>query len=471
MLVPVKDAPLLGTDYRHVSGRDPHSFARLPGGFLPEPGTLQHLALKGLAKNWDETSVYYMWYLAELPGWLKEALLCYIACYSPKGISLSSLTTLMLDDGRIPAATNSEDVTRLDLARSSVAGRFNMLDLAEYLLNKPTEASPLHSPSSSFSASNSSLSSASGFSTITPYSRVPDSWDEDSPPPNKMARNGDLIGFIAPCPTLRFPFLTHLSLAYSPNSDWSGLIELSPALRTLTHLSLAGWSQPTGNMFRRPELHELCPKAVGGSCRESCRVVAHDRTSRQIGMFCLRRLSRTLICLKWLDLEGCDWIWMLEPGPPTRQSVARKLDWPERSGEENGIDWCGGWRGLETINRTPTGRTKVPWESIRKYQALFDSREARLKEAQATGMTRNEASALRMLPEAKFRADNDIHLWWAKEREALEVERRIRQRRNALGLKGIFFENGIPPEERALVEKVVNKWEFATDAGVYLPPL
>lgn len=138
---------------------------------------------------------------------------------------------------------------------------------------------------------------------------------------------------IAPSPTLRFyTSLKHLSLAHPQTSDWKGLLSASTYLTTLTHLSLAYWPIPTqtpqsltnNTRIKHPMLQNVS-MAWGGTDMYS---VFENDWSESAGL--LKRLSRNLICLEWIDFEGCG-------------------EWTNALIHEDGPEWNGGWRGINFI--------------------------------------------------------------------------------------------------------------------------
>ncbi|KAI4177188.1 MAG: hypothetical protein LQ343_000671 [Gyalolechia ehrenbergii] len=117
---------------------------------------------------------------------------------------------------------------------------------------------------------------------------------------------GSSISFEDLTRSFTFPFLTHLCLAH-PGTEafsWPAFLTFAEKIPHLTHLSLAYWP---------------LPKAV---------TAASD-----LALHSLRRLSKALTKLQYLDVEGCN-IQLLAP----------------IYGLDRGPDWTGGWMHLHSLN-------------------------------------------------------------------------------------------------------------------------
>lgn len=303
---PTEDDETLITSYREMTERLDH----LPGISVPRPGSLSHMTMKSLAKNWDWHTHYDQYHLATLPASMKSSLLSYISVYgSGNGVSIENLRTLFATESEVPGATASDDVTRLDLSYSATRS-IPLKQLQRYL-------------------SGASFTSSTSSDQVKPPSSVEeDSWEAyvDKLP--------------ASLSTTPFPYLTHLSLS-SPGrqASWSELLSVLGHVATITHLSLARWPVPT---LRGPfksqttsRLLAITPFAqlhaiIGTQYLESKYIEIPSSEAADV----LRRLSKATYCLKWLDLEDChDW----------QSALAYK------SAGQCGPDWTGAWRGLETV--------------------------------------------------------------------------------------------------------------------------
>ena len=308
----------------HTHGPVPRAIGSLPGLRLPSEGSLLHLALKGLAQQWDFHKEYDQFYLATLPVRRKEAILSYITIYNPQSIDCQSIELLFLDETKLADATGSESLTHLDLA-SCLGHGIKPKNLKEVILKLDYG-----------SESQTGLSAA----------EVPESWDTPSLPNT-------------PALSLRFPALTHLSLSHPAAPSWKHFLAIAPYLATLTHLSLAHWPTPSLTPNSTTAYLETPNGEVnyGGSNFYS---VFDGDLSEAASV--LRRLSKATYCLQWLDITGCS-------------------DWVQALGRKDGPDWCGGWRKLETVR---VGQGWIPhclekedsgWRQVVEA-AVFDNGEA-----------------------------------------------------------------------------------------------
>ncbi|KAJ3578221.1 hypothetical protein NPX13_g2349 [Xylaria arbuscula] len=163
--------------------------------------------------------------------------------------------------------------------------------------------------------------------TIVPAEDVvQDSWDLPAP----SAAPVDLL-----------PNLTHLSLAIDPSSapsvSWKRLLSVAGKLSQLTQLSLAGWPEPslTPNAKFAKMTSDTTGRSVqyGGTGPYSHNL-DQDWTE---AILVLKRLSRLIYGLEYLDLTGCsDWIRALRE---------------ESDGEfrVDFVDWVGDWGKITTL--------------------------------------------------------------------------------------------------------------------------
>ena len=355
--------------------------SNLPGGRFPPEGTLQHTILKVMASNWKWHLEYDHRYLADLPVKMKETLLSYIAIYGyedqaskqaggsrlqleAETVVLSSSLRLLFprpsDEGAIVEDSTKEasEVVRLDFGNAlGVSSTMRRLAKVLFLTHLDEQAIQAHQASA-----------------------IPDSWDDDearlakpwtehdggrspqssAPLPENPVRNfphhqasqspqgsnthpgGPFQPPMTPSPkVVRFPNLVHLSLALPPAASftpdattaatWPDLLQLASSLPKLTSLSLANWPRPTltpraSNTYstiKNPVSGSLPGIPYGGSNMYS----SFDDDWTEAGNI-LKRLSRHLYCLKWLDLTGIDWHRALTPDT---------------------AEWNGAWRGIEYI--------------------------------------------------------------------------------------------------------------------------
>jgi hypothetical protein len=209
------------------------------------------------------------------------------------------------DFEELDPSTANEDIVHLDLTASLGRG-LKIRELSEFLF--PT---------------------ASAKSPHPTHSELQESWDT---PASQAARS------TMPRPLL--PNITHLSLAINPKHasaiSWRHLLSFSTHFPTLTHLSLAYWPEPS-----------LTPNAklasfVVASGTGSSRTVQYGGTgpySHSLdddwseAVLVLRRLSKSLYGLEWLDLTGCGaWATAL-------MAVV----------ERDFVDWTGDWGKINTV--------------------------------------------------------------------------------------------------------------------------
>ncbi|KAI9800015.1 MAG: hypothetical protein M1833_003544 [Piccolia ochrophora] len=289
-----------------------HNTAPLPDMTLPSKTSLQHMALKRMAEDWDFHRHYDQHYLAALTPQLKSLLLWYISFYGPEdGVAFDGLKVLFRPSTEVQDATSNDEITHLDL--SGAIARSVTLRQLEFFLSPPPPF-PI--------------------ADTTPVSdSPPDDWSNPT--------NAPLLA----SPTTLLPSLTHLSLSFPhPSSSWSRLLALKPHLATLTHLSLAHWPIPTLTPNSKTT---TITTTSSSSPSTTIRYGGSDYYSASEGDWAeaagiLRRLSRATYCLTWLDVSGCaDW-W-------------DALGW-KVAGE--GADWTGAWRGLRIVRMSMGGQRR-----------------------------------------------------------------------------------------------------------------
>ncbi|KIW29997.1 uncharacterized protein PV07_05778 [Cladophialophora immunda] len=324
-------AAALASDADTGNGRIQVRSSNLPDGAFPSATSLQHLLLKNMACNWEWHAENDRDYFEYLPVSLREKLLSYIAVYSEE-ITSNPLRILFLNE------TSSEDraeVRRLDL--SNALGAWTTLkQLERDLLVKNAVPARIETVTDTRAG------------TLDP---TPDSWDADADS-NAVAAVTPTISSL-PKTVHNFGNLKHLSLAISPSSvkaaSWASLLSLASELNTLTSLSLAYWPQPTftPNAASTRALIDI-PGSRSVVYGGSDFYTSFDNDWREAAGI-LRTLSRSLYCLKWLDLTGCgDWFAALEWTPPrTGLFFSHSSSPPNR--EKVGPEWNSGWRGLETL--------------------------------------------------------------------------------------------------------------------------
>jgi len=180
---------------------------------------------------------------------------------------------------------------------------------------------------------------------------IPDSWDSENDADDAdmagqpsqellMSTGGQALHNASPSSkVLRFPNLIHLSLALTQTTrasllnqslaaTWSDLLEVASCMPKLSSLSLAYWPRPTltpvaamtYSTIKNPVSGSLPGVTYGGSDMYS----SHDGDWTEAANI-LKRLSRHLYCLQWLDLTGCDWHGALMKAGPEWNGAWRQL--------------------------------------------------------------------------------------------------------------------------------------------------
>ena len=307
-LVDSRHAPSSEPSISYQGHRIQINNSRLPGDTFPRERSLLHMLLKELAVNWEWHAEYDGIYLATLPTYIKQSLLSYISVYSD-GVRTNPLRLLFLVEDDVES---QKEITRLDLT-AAVGMWATTKQLTKDLTNRDI----------GYSTQNGDSAISNAF--------VPTSWDDEEEQRLAIAPSVSSSG-------MAFKNLRHLSLALSPGSSasWQGLIRLATGISTITSLSLAYWPQPTytpraaaTRAVFRPASN--MPSVVyGGSNVYS----AMDNDWREAAGI-LRSLSRTLYCLKWLDLTGCgEWF--------------EALMWQPNGGTA-GPEWNGSWRSIDRL--------------------------------------------------------------------------------------------------------------------------
>lgn len=295
------------------------------------------MVLRRMVLHWEWQKEYCQYHLYELPTKLRIALVVYLVTYTREGVSLRDLQAILLPPPDVPEY--QEDPS---LAPSVVNEYFHYLDLSGSIGRslKLRELTDFLFPP-------------------RPESVEPqESWED--------ATEESLAGI--PRPLL--PKLTHLSLALSPTSSssssspsgdgaagtsatvsWRHLLALAAHLPGLTHLSLAFWPEPSLTPNARlatvvsPQTGRAIPYGGTGPYSHSL----DEDWAEQV--LILRRLSRSLYGLEYLDLTGCgEWFPAL---------------WAS-AGEGDIVDWCGAWGKVETLVMFPGYRLREDADAAEK---------------------------------------------------------------------------------------------------------
>jgi hypothetical protein len=345
----------------------------LPGGYFPPERSLQHIILKSMASNLDWHIEYDSIYLTRLPVRLKQTLLSYIGIYGCTEAERSSENNLMRRARRLPVAEHTlqylfgedpELSTELDVQDESqeVTG----LDLAGLLGYASSTKNLFKTLSKSERVSKSDAAQQKPDET-------PDSWDLAAVDQRLLLALTD-SRLDKPIAGPRFMNLARLSLSLSGVADplrlgptWRDLLALAPHLSRLSFLSLAYWPTPTltphaaktYSILKNPISASIPGVSYGGS---NMYTSMDGEWAEAAGL--LRRLSRELYCLQWLDLTGCG-------------------EWFNALLVDGSAEWNQAWRGVEYLGlevgwvpvRPEEEMAPCPLPSIGE-QATHDSEEA-----------------------------------------------------------------------------------------------
>lgn len=280
-----------------TSTREKHSFRislqHLPGVVKwPVKNSLMDMTLDHIARHWHFHKKFDADYVSTLPTDIRSLLLSYIAAIGPKnGLNVKDFRRILRPGSDVLDFSGNSDLDRLDLSGS-------MFHEALFKEVEELTVSPLDSEE--------------------PLDQ--DDWNEFGSPFIKQ-------------PSYKIENLRYLSLAHPSSSSnlWADLLQLAPHLPTLTHLSLAGWSTPdlTPNSRTASMISSITRPIDYGATGYYAHSLDQDWSE---AANVLRRLSSSLYCLEWLDLEGCSkWV--------------RALRWSRTPG----IDWVGKWGRVRTL--------------------------------------------------------------------------------------------------------------------------
>ncbi|KAL8399891.1 hypothetical protein RB594_000343 [Gaeumannomyces avenae] len=296
----------------------------LPGTNAPDRGSLMDIAMAAMAADWEFQRQYNKYWLYSLPDHLRQSLIGYIGSCSAAGVSIADLKALFLP----PPDIGDEEQGGTNDAGSAPNENIRCLDLMG-CLGKSIE-----------------LKELSGFlfkgqpPPEAQHTGLQDSWDAPE----------------APQESLRLPLLpnlTRVSLAVSPQNahkmSWRQLLSFSRhAGGAITHLSLAHWPEPT-----------LTPNAIGATVDSPAGPVQYGGTgfyshsldddwSEAVAV--LKRLSKSLYGLEYLDLTGCAaWTEALARASSGLSSAVIGGDGDVDETEvaipvgSVGVDWAGAW--------------------------------------------------------------------------------------------------------------------------------
>ncbi|OTB03707.1 hypothetical protein M426DRAFT_171219 [Hypoxylon sp. CI-4A] len=250
----------------------------LPGLYAPDTSSFIDQLLRRIALDWEQQRHWNQFYLYTLPSHLRTVLIAYISELYEPGLSIEDLRLILTgptEDQLAEYEMDKPDLYKLNADISclelvgSIGKSLTLRELSELLYPPNVVIEP----------------------------DLQDSWDA----PETIHRSIQLL-----------PNLTQLSLAVDPSNapmvSWKQLLALAHKLPTLTHLSLSGWPDPslTPNAKLAKVTSPLTGRTVqyGGTGPYSHNLDGDWSEAILI----LKRLSKTLYGLEYLDLTGCgDW--------------------------------------------------------------------------------------------------------------------------------------------------------------------
>lgn len=253
------------------------------------PRGLLHLTLKRLAEQWDLLDEEDFPALGDIPLRLRLRLLSYLGVHGPP-----------IDVTAFKALTQGADpLSILDLGGLGGHAPLTLRKFARVLEPETWAA------------------------TASSADKVLDSWDAEETLEDALTSQTT---------TSRYGSLTHLSLSHPPPAaSWKDLMSIAKHLPQLTHLSLAYWPRPTLTP------HLATATVSSGNSPEVRAGGTHmysglDQDFSEAASL-LRQLSSHLLCLQWLDLEGCaEWM-------PALAALASPTSQPQPQQLQNSDDW------------------------------------------------------------------------------------------------------------------------------------
>ncbi|RYO78137.1 hypothetical protein DL762_008849 [Monosporascus cannonballus] len=288
-----------------VAGRIQHH--PLPGAYYPDERSLVAVALQCIAKDLGQQRDWNRFYLYSLPSRIRSALLAYVSELYESGVSAGDLRLVLAGPpeeelleyglGRVDHGKWNADIYHLDLT-GSLGKSLSLKELGD-LLYPPA---------------------------VAQESGVLESWDSA----DAFLESPKLL-----------PNLTHLSLAVdpvsSPSVSWKQLLSFATKVPTLTHLNLSGWPEPS--LTPNAKFAKVTSSTTGQSVQYGgtgpySHSLDNDWSEAAI---LLRKLSKALYRLEYLDLTGCaDWFPALKGGESGTTT-------------SNSLDWVGDWGTITTL--------------------------------------------------------------------------------------------------------------------------
>ncbi|KAI1177434.1 tafazzin [Nemania sp. FL0916] len=282
----------------------------LPGVYAPDGGSLVDMILRRMALDWEQQRDWNRFYLYTLSSRLRSALITHVSETHSTGLSLADLQLILSGPPEQELAEYGLEPVDVNELNSNIF----YLDLTDSL-GKSLTLKELHG-----------LLFGPKKAVVAADDAVQESWDVPAPTAG---------------PSQLLPNLTHLSLAIDPGStqsvSWKQLLSFAGKLSQLTQLSLAGWPEPS--LTPNAKFAKVTSPTTGRSVQYGAtgpysHVLDEDWTE---AILLLKRLSRLLYGLEYLDLTGCnDWI----------RALREKSDGEFRV---DFVDWTGDWGKITTL--------------------------------------------------------------------------------------------------------------------------
>lgn len=260
-----------------------------------------------MALDWEQQRDWNQFYLYTLPSHLRTALISYVSELYEPGLSIKDLRLILAgpsDELLAEYEVDKPDLTKLN-------GDISCLDL---------------SGSAGKSLTLKELSDLLYPLKVVVEPDLQDSWDATEP---------------ASGPATLLPNLTRLSFAVDPGNapavSWKQLLSLAGKLPTLTHLNLSGWPEPS--LTPNAKFAKVASRFTGRSIQYGgTGPYSHTLDSDwSEAILILKRLSKCLYSLEYLDLTGCgDWF----------PALMRSSDGDFTI---NFVDWVGDWGKITTL--------------------------------------------------------------------------------------------------------------------------
>ncbi|CCF34422.1 tafazzin [Colletotrichum higginsianum] len=301
-----------------VAQRGAQAIQGLPGTYKPDKGSLMDIMLRRMALDWDFQRDYDQYYLHTLPSRVRASLARYVGVWYERGVSAADLRNILIPPSFAPGHEDDDTHQQRQVdaeALVSLNSDIYFLDLTGSLGH--------------------SISVRELLDVLFPQQlactseAVQESWDTADAPS---------------LPPKLLPNLTHLCLAVAPSVhrqgggagvSWKQLLALAAKLPTLTHLSLAYWPEPS----LTPNAKFSTMVSPEGLTQQYSGTGAYAHTldnDWSEAVILLRKLSKCLYRLEYLDLTGC--------GAWSKALMA--------NADGDKVDWAGPWGKVSTLKLT-----------------------------------------------------------------------------------------------------------------------